>query len=68
MTLGQVDAPTAARLEPGALDELFEKFFTTAAQRTGATPNLTEWVESTPWRSDRSNCRAGRIGSGVISV
>ena len=72
MALGQVTAPTAARLEPGALDELFEKFFATAAERTGAAPNLTEWVDlAEGWRivralrEARGNRAAAARGLGI---
>ena len=55
MALGQVNAPSVSRLEPSALDDLFEKFFAVAAQRTGATPNLTEWVDlAEGWRIVRA--------------
>ncbi len=55
MALGHVNAPAAARLEPGALDELFEKFFATAAEQRGSAPNLTEWVDlAEGWRIVRA--------------
>jgi transcriptional regulator of acetoin/glycerol metabolism len=55
MALGQVNAPNVSHLEPSALDDLFEKFFAVAAQRTGATPNLTEWVDlAEGWRIVRA--------------
>ena len=72
MALGHVNTSTAARLEPGALDELFERFFATAAERRGSPPNLTEWVDlAEGWRivralrDARGNRAAAARGLGI---
>jgi DNA-binding NtrC family response regulator len=41
--------------DPAALDDLFDAFFASAAQRRGSAPNLSEWVElAEGWRIVRA--------------
>jgi DNA-binding NtrC family response regulator len=55
MALGSAPIPPPTTADSGALDALFEKFFQAAAERRGAVPNLTEWVDlAEGWRIVRA--------------
>jgi DNA-binding NtrC family response regulator len=42
-------------LDASALEAIFERFFEVAAERRGAAPNLTEWVDlAEGWRIVRA--------------
>ena len=55
MALAHVPGSSSPRPDASALDAFFEKFFETAAERRGAAPNLTEWVDlAEGWRIVRA--------------
>jgi DNA-binding NtrC family response regulator len=55
MALAHVPGSSSPRPDAGALDAFFEKFFETAAEKRGAAPNLTEWVDlAEGWRIVRA--------------
>jgi DNA-binding NtrC family response regulator len=55
MALAHVPGSSSPRPDASALDAFFEKFFETAAEKRGAAPNLTEWVDlAEGWRIVRA--------------
>jgi len=55
MSASTVSAPVSDSLDASALEAIFERFFEVAAERRGAAPSLTEWVDlAEGWRIVRA--------------